>query len=274
MRWVKYILICLFSVVIFGLGGAFVFFMPDIRALLHTEKPITTHALELSATTQIPYERYTSTIYFEPSKKLFTEPELSNAESALAPVLAKIMERIGKERSAQDNQNTLCQSQTTPKLRKIPESSPVIESNITCTISAQNLPAYKSMLKEIDYLALKSALLKVKVSAPKPTITQEQAKQATITLREEILGEIESSVAFYTSKTQKSCRLVSSKEISRDLAHFMGAGRAGKAGALMGAPKPNIEPENLGSTTPEDIALPLEQSASVSLGSRVDIACE
>lgn len=249
MRWVKYVLICLFSVLIFACGGVFVFFMPEIRALLRTESLNTTYTLELSATMQIPYERYISAISFEPYKKVESDP--SNAESMLTPVLAKITDRIGKERGTEGN---LCQIKATPKLHKRTESALAIESDISCTIYSQNLPAYKAMLKEIDYLALKSGLLKIKISAPIPTITQEQIKQATLALRGEILGEIDSSVAFYAEKTQKSCRLVSSHEMPQ----FLASNRRASGGF----------------TTPEDISLPLDQSEPISLRVRINIACE
>lgn len=249
MRWVKYVLICLFSVVIFACGGVFAFLMPEIKSLL-TGGTSTAYVLDLFATTQIPYERYTSTISFEPSKK--AESDFSSAESMLTPVLAKILDRIGKE---QDAENNLCQVKAAPKLHKRVESAFAIESDIVCTIHSQNLPAYKAMLKEIDYLALKSGLLKLKVSMPMPTTTQEQIKQAELTLRGEILGEIDSSVAFYAEKTQKSCRLVvSSHEMPQFLAPHSGASRE--------------------FTTPEDISLPLKQSDPISLRARVNIECK
>ncbi len=185
MRWLKYLLICLLSLVVFVGGALFSHFIGDIKELLHIGERSRHYTLDVADVVQIPYERYESWIVLNAPKA--SSSNVEELAGRFSRIFGEITDHIAKSPLYKSG---ACSVQSLPKRAEVDSSGlGSAPRAIECIITEQDIAEYKTLLKEIDYLALKSGGLRIEISSLQPIVDFAQVENAKQDLRKLLLDK-------------------------------------------------------------------------------------
>ena len=265
MRWLKYLLICLLSLVVFVGGALFSHFIGDIKELLHIGERSRHYTLDVADVVQIPYERYESWIVLNAPKA--SSSNIEELAGRFSRIFGEITDYIAKSPLYKSG---ACSVQSLPKRVEVDSSGlGSAPRAIECIITEQDIAEYKTLLKEIDYLALKNGGLRIEISSLQPIVDFAQVENAKQDWRKLLLDKAHKSAAFYAAQTTQHCLLLDSNERSAYSSNSV-IKRVLDGGGLLDRDIFS------GETSPisADITLPLEKSAPLYLKARITIRCD
>lgn len=265
MRWLKYLLICLLSLVVFVGGALFSHFIGDVKELLHIGERSRHYTLDVADVVQIPYERYESWIVLNAPKA--SSSNVEELAGRFSRIFGEITDHIAKSPLYKSG---ACSVQSLPKRAEVDSSGlGSAPRAIECIITEQDIAEYKTLLKEIDYLALKNGGLRIEISSLQPIVDFAQVENAKQDLRKLLLDKAHKSAAFYAAQTTQHCLLLDSNERSAYSPNSV-IKRVLDGGGLLDRDIFS------GETSPisADITLPLEKSAPLYLKARITIRCD
>lgn len=178
MGFAKYFIVGLLAIGLF-VGGAFFVRLVEQKDSFLGNKEKSHFSQTLTSQKQLPIELYVGAFGFKAQKK-----ELSIQEKQLIKsTLSSVLERVRKEQNCNGGEFDLQnenQGNAEPDLRGV----------IECKFDKEEFKNYQAMIKDIDYLALKSGVVSLANYGIEPIITSEQlsisSKEAYANLSQEI----------------------------------------------------------------------------------------
>lgn len=178
MGFAKYFIVGLLAIGLF-VGGAFFVRLVEQKDSFLGNKEKSHFSQTLTSQKQLPIELYVGAFGFKAQKK-----ELSTQEKQLIKsTLSSVLERVRKEQNCNGGEFDLQnenQGNAEPDLRGV----------IECKFDKEEFKNYQAMIKDIDYLALKSGVVSLANYGIEPIITSEQlsisSKEAYANLSQEI----------------------------------------------------------------------------------------
>lgn len=178
MGFAKYFIVGLLAIGLF-VGGAFFVRLVEQKDSFLGNKEKSHFSQTLTSQKQLPIELYVGAFGFKAQKK-----ELSAQEKQLIKsTLSSVLERVRKEQNCNGGEFDLQnenQGNAEPDLRGV----------IECKFDKEEFKNYQAMIKDIDYLALKSGVVSLANYGIEPIITSEQlsisSKEAYANLSQEI----------------------------------------------------------------------------------------
>lgn len=180
MSFAKYFIVGLLAIGLF-VGGAFFVRLVEQKDSFLGNKEKSHFSQTLTSQKQLPIELYVGAFGFKAQKK-----ELSTQEKQLIKsTLSSVLERVRKEQNCNGGEFDL-QNENQGNADKEPDLRGVIE----CKFDKEEFKNYQAMIKDIDYLALKSGVVSLANYGIEPIITSEQlsisSKEAYANLSQEI----------------------------------------------------------------------------------------
>lgn len=178
MGFAKYFIVGLLAIGLF-VGGAFFVRLVEQKDSFLGNKEKSHFSQTLTSQKQLPIELYVGAFGFKAQKK-----ELSTQEKQLIKsTLSSVLERVRKEQNCNGGEFDLQnenQGNAEPDLRGV----------IECKFDKEEFKNYQAMIKDIDYLALKSGVVSLANYGIEPIITSEQlsisSKEAYTNISQEI----------------------------------------------------------------------------------------
>lgn len=285
MRSLKYLAVCVVTLIVFAGGALFMRFAGDVYDLLG--KNPSYYELAVDTSTVMPYKQYSSLVSVMLEKDISAQSV--NDKKILESMIASITERVAKE-SNKDAENgaPLCADGglsliETPKSNtNLPNRNPANENLVNvnlasegiigikgafrCTINETNIKQYNELLKDLDYIALKSDIAKLALSTLQPIIAFEQKQEALQSMRDVLFAQADSAVEQYKKRSNKKCWLNTMAENSLD--SFM------REDAMQTNPT-NIMPNSrLFNSSYTKVQLPPNTSTRISHSARISIVCK
>lgn len=180
MGFAKYFIVGLLAIGLF-VGGAFFVRLVEQKDSFLGNKEKSHFSQTLTSQKQLPIELYVGAFGFKAQKN-----ELSTQEKQLIKsTLSSVIERVRKEQNCNGGEFDL-QNDNQGNADKEPDLRGVIE----CKFDKEEFKNYQAMIKDIDYLALKSGVVSLANYGIEPIITSEQlsisSKEAYTNLSQEI----------------------------------------------------------------------------------------
>ena len=223
MRWLKYFLICVMTLVVFAGGSVFMYVVQDSANLLDF-KPKTQYDFTINVTRNIPITMYKGTIRFDITKQDLSKQEQQALESTLNNIIKRASEAgfctddklgilaIAPQAKESKEQNpaifpVAANIATRGTLATNTEPSTKAVGSLQCSITKNDLEAYNTMLKDIDYLVLKSGAMETRVYSLHPDVDLEERDKQLQALYDDTFKTAQDSAQHYAQTLQKRCAL-------------------------------------------------------------------
>ncbi|MGX3044980.1 hypothetical protein [Helicobacter sp. T3_23-1056] len=286
MGSIKYFIVGFLAVGLF-VGGAFFMRLSEQKDSFLGNKEKSHFSQTLTSQKQLPVELYVGAFGF---KSISQNPN-SQEIQLIKNTLASAIERARREQKCQggdfDLQKNSNKNEKDAKSEKTDENNAIdfsIANNlnafiggvIECKFNKDEFASYQAMLKDIDYLALKSGVLRLANYGIEPLITQEQLSNASKEVYAELSKEIKKQQSAIEGGFGVKC------EIARveffDDAYRQNLALQGHHSAMlknMGASGINkANADFLKESSIADFALPLQSSKNVEFKSFISFKCK
>ena len=201
MRWLKYGIAVLVSLVLFCGGGAFYWFLSHYAGKSEGMEI----AQNFKASAPIEPTHFYTFLSFSASPELSVKPMLDREDRAS-------LERIFDTISQKIKQDSLCTGGSysiEPTFdfkdgKEVPQGQR-ISASIECNFPTERLQDYKNLIKSIN-ASLEGKVL-LSTPALEPTTTPERLQEVQFQLTEKILKEIDERVQAYNKQLKKKCKV-------------------------------------------------------------------
>lgn len=279
MRSLKYLAVCVVTLLVFAGGAVFMRFAADVHDLLG--KNPSYYELAVDTSTIVPYKQYSSLVSVMLEKNISAQS--INDKKILESMIASIAERVAKTSDKDEKGGLLC-ADGGLSLIEMPKSGAnlpngnlangslasegviIIKGAFRCTINEANIEQYNELLKDLDYIALKSDIAKLALSSLQPIISFEQKQEALQSMRDALFAQADSAVEQYKKRSNKKCWLNTMAENSLD--SFM------REDAMQINPTNIIPNSRLFNSSYTKVQLPPNTSTRISHSARISIVCK
>ncbi|OBV29991.1 hypothetical protein BKN38_05625 [Helicobacter sp. CLO-3] len=294
MRSLKYLAVCVVTLLVFAGGAVFMRFAADVHDLLG--KNPSYYELAVDTSTIVPYKQYSSLVSVMLEKDISAQSV--NDKKILESMIASIAERVAKASDKDEKSGLLC-ADGGLSLIEMPKNGAnlpngnlsngnlanenlasrnlsngslanegiiVIKGAFRCTINEANIEQYNELLKDLDYIALKSDIAKLALSSLQPIISFEQKQEALQSMRDALFSQADSAVEQYKKRSNKKCWLNTMAENSLD--SFI------REDAMQTNPTNIIPNSRLFNSSYTKVQLPPNTSTRISHSARISIVCK
>ena len=280
MGSIKYFIVGFLAVGLF-VGGAFFMRLSEQKDSFLGNKEKSHFSQTLTSQKQLSVELYVGAFGF----KIISQTPNAQETQLIKNTLSSVLERARRDKNCQggdfDLQKSSQKNEKGEKDEQTNENSVAdfsIENNpnafiggvIECKFNKDEFAGYQAMLKDIDYLALKSGVLRLANYGIEPLITQEQLSNASKEVYAELSKEIKKQQSAIESGFGVKC------EIGRveffDDAYRQNLALQGHHSAMlknMGASVGTLRESSIA-----DFALPLQSSKNVEFKSFISFQCK
>ena len=265
MGFAKYFIVGLLAIGLF-VGGAFFVRLVEQKDSFLGNKEKSHFSQTLTSHKQLPIELYVGAFGFKAQKKELNTQEKQLIKSTLSTVL----ERVRKEQNCNGGEFDL-QEYNQGNADKEPDLRGVIE----CKFDKEEFKNYQAMIKDIDYLALKSGVLTLANYGIEPIITSEQLSISSKEVYANISQEIKKQKSAIEGGFGVKCD-VERVEFFDDSYRQNVQGHHSATLSDMGVNANGIIGANVGGkreSSLDDFTLPLQSSKNVEFKSFISFQC-
>jgi len=218
MDSVKYIVISLIVLGAFVGGLLFSHFIVQSTAL--SGRDITLNQV-IQIKKNVDFDTYKSTLWLNGTEQISSKPIGSAQDKQNIEQLFKsVLERAKK--------NNLCLSGTfslSPTFQyangqKI-QRGQQIDGSIICNISKKDIETYRALLKDLDYMVLKSGYASLAISPLEPTLKDDEKDEIYKEIYDEIIQKAMELSTHYAQILHKSCTIKSISEAHENVSNML-----------------------------------------------------
>lgn len=266
MGFIKYFIVGFLAVGLF-VGGAFFMRLSEQKDSFLGNKGKSNFSQTLTIQKQIPIELYVGAFGFRATQK----SELSAQEKQLIKnTLSTVIERARKDRNCEGGNFDLRPSNMGEQGSLPNDEKLDLRGVIECKFSKDEFKDYQTMLKDIDYITLKSGVIRLANYGIEPIITQEQLNLASKEVYSLTSQEIKQQKSAIESGFSTKC------EVGRveffDDSHKQDKALQGHHSVALGIARDGLYSSIESSL--DDFALPLQSTKSVEFKSYISFQCK
>lgn len=211
MKSFKLLILCIFQIAVFVFGGLFVLYFTNENFDFNIFKKGSGSvelSQEVSATKDIDYKNYTTSLYLRANNILAKEPNLNELQKdKIQTLFSKINERAKQEKICQKGGSFTLSPSYDYKDGQQVQKGHSIEGAIVCELTKEDEQTYKNLVKDLDYLVLKSGLAKLWGRGITPIVTEQEQAQVKQDLFDEIVKKSKDLQKHYEDLLDARCKI-------------------------------------------------------------------